>query len=119
MDVLEFSKQYKRMCKCYYENKSLDDCCNGCPLSDAKWCTVGHGTDEDDKIVVSAVEEWVKTHPAKTRQSQLLEIFPNPEIYDGTGSINICPSCMDTNFECSGIMVCSDCKKKYWLKEIE
>lgn len=118
MDVLEFAKQYKRMCNCYTKNKSLDDNCDGCPLNGAKWCTIGMGTDEDDKIVVSAVEEWAKTHPAKTRQSKLLEIFPNTDTAN-TGIIDLCPSCMDTNFECSGIMMCADCKKKYWLGEVE
>ena len=39
---------------------------------------------------VDAVERWANEHPVKTRQSELLKLFPNAKS-DETGVSYICP----------------------------
>lgn len=75
--------------------------------------------------IVAHVEQWAKEHPAKTRQSELLKLFPEASIlYDEY--LNICPAqisseCRDK--ETGGCydpgMDCDKCKRDFWLKEIE
>lgn len=102
MDAIDFIKIKKRMCRTM-------DACNNCPFSDC----VG-----EDIEIISVVEEWAKAHPVKTRQNEILRMFPNVDVNDA-GVIDICPSCMDTNFDCAEGITCDVCKKDYWMKEIE
>lgn len=114
MDAVEFLKARSRMCN--------NNVCEGdCPLF--------HCCNDriDDNIVklVSIVEQWAKEHPVKTRQSEMLKLFPEASIlYDEY--LNICPAqisseCRDK--ETGGCyepgMDCGKCKRDFWLKEIE
>lgn len=77
------------------------------------------------EAVVEQVEQWAKEHPIKTRQSELLKLFPEANVlYDEY--LNICPAqlssecrdketggCYDTGMDCG------KCKRDFWLKEIE
>ena len=68
---------------------------------------------------VSIVEKWSKEHPAKTRQSELLKLFPDTE--DRNGVIPICPKHLIKGYECpeNGDAKCIKCQEKFWLAEVE
>ena len=69
---------------------------------------------------VSIVEKWSAEHPAKTRQSEFLNMFPNAPLREN-GSIAICPLDVDRYVKCSEKQGsrCPDCQKDYWLAEVE
>lgn len=114
MDAIEFLRVRRKLC---------DDnvCEESCPLF---YCC--DDDIEDNRIrQILAVEQWVKEHPVKTRQSELLKLFPEASVlYDEY--LNICPAqisseCRDK--ETGGCydpgMDCGKCKRDFWLKEIE
>lgn len=121
MDAVEFIKTRARICRAY------DDCVD-CILSD--FC--GHTCDKQDMYqiaeqAIANVLEWSKEHPVKTRQSELLKLFPNTPRYQD-GCIDMCPcevGCLlmeDDDSVCvhneDGVK-CDKCKRDFWLKEIE
>ena len=112
MDAVEFLKQFNRMCKTYN-----DDGCKECPAYRYRCGEEFDGQEEDG---VSIVEQWAKEHPVKTRQSELLKMFPETEMIDDY--ICICPSRFVEGYRepaqnCN--MDCEKCKRDFWLKEIE
>ena len=64
------------------------------------------------------VEKWAKEHPAKTRQSEFLKMFPDSEL-DSNGIIDICPIVMYHKYTCSGLITCDECRAEFWKEEIE
>ena len=104
MDAVEYVKQRRRMCD-YYVN------CGDCPACDYEWCSSLNGIPK----MVPIVEQWVKEHPAKTRQSEFLKMFPNARIDDGV--IFLGPCAIDKSHKCT--LDCKKCCRDYWLKEIE
>lgn len=70
-------------------------------------------TDKANEIILN----WCKEHPATTRQSEFLEMFPNVALVD-CEFINICPKDIDIQYgaDCNN-QSCRDCKKEYWLAE--
>lgn len=114
MDAAEFLRARRKLC---------DDnvCGESCPLF---YCCDDNV--EDNRIrQVLAVEQWAKEHSVKTRQGELLKLFPEANIlYDEY--LNICPAqlsseCRDK--ETGGCydpgMDCGKCKRDFWLKEIK
>lgn len=120
MDAVEFlneAKRYCRWCKnttqdgkkrlcevCYFEK--LNDLFNLYPMAYHKF--------------VETIEQWAKEHPVKTRQSELLKLFPETEMIDDY--ICICPSRFVEGYRepaqnCN--MDCEKCERDFWLKEIE
>lgn len=89
MDAVEFYKSMKRMC---YSGEM----CEKCPLYNnfsemGSVCDVLlHITDEKASRVKSIVEQWSKDNPIKTRQSELLKMFPKVPMKDDV--IDICPA---------------------------
>lgn len=79
---------------------------------------------DDAGLFVDLVEEWSKEHPVKTRQSVLLEQFPNVKL-DENGIIDILPCLLDTKQhqfngdDCHTFMSCSKCRKEFWMQEVE
>ena len=118
MDAVEYVKQRERMCDYYGD-------CDKCPAKEVICCS---SIDEVPKMV-PIVEQWAKEHPVKTRQSELLKLFPNMKIDDDTGTLCMCP--MNFNPEtykdkdkCFCIHMrddihCAECRRDFWLKEIE
>ena len=120
MDAVEFLRVRRKLC---------DDnvCGESCPLF---YCC--DDSPEDNRIrQVSAVEQWAKEHPVKTRQSEFLKIFPNAQ-KSSNGVIDICPKQFDPEqyiakaFENRCIYSfttteypCNKCCCDFWLKEIE
>ena len=70
------------------------------------------------------VERWAKEHPRKTRQNELLKLFPRVSM-TADGIIAFCPDSMDSEFECPHKTrdnidpVCGECRREYWLEEVE
>ena len=117
MDALEFLRDRRRMCDSHRH-------CEGCPLEEGK-CVVSSGApDEDYKRIITAVEQWSKEHPRKTRQSVFLEQYPETQI-DNNGVLGVCPApmfyshrtdgggCIDLNRKCT------DCRREFWMQEVE
>lgn len=90
--------------------------CDDCPLIQED-CGLNYGsTIKDIDRVNEIVLNWRKEHHVKTRQDKFLEMFPYAEIDEG--AINICPRNIESYLrDCSKI--CSDCRKSYWLAEVE
>lgn len=85
---------------CKYTNKTIHESpCSGCRRS------------YPDKF------ELV---PKKTRQSTLLEVFPNTPL-DDDGVLTICPQDVGGRLGCSGVCsgACPKCRKEFWMKEVE
>lgn len=107
MDAIEFVKQLRRMDGNAYRKYS-----------------VFLDSPED---VVDEVEKWAKEHPIKTRQSKFLEMFTNASLTIN-GTVYICPKALDKDRECfyrhydhsdAKIIDCLECRKRFWLEEIE
>ena len=64
---------------------------------------------------------WCEDNPPKTRQSEMLQLFPNVRMIEGV--VGVCPRTIDETFECTGCLnedtECEDCYKEYWLAEVE
>lgn len=70
MDAVEFIKTWARLCK-----KCVD--CKECVLGD--FCghnCLGYDDHQVAEQAVANISEWAKEHPVKTRQSELLKLFP-------------------------------------------
>lgn len=64
------------------------------------------------------------TPELKTRQGELLKLFPRASM-TADGVIAFCPESMDSAFACPikerdhYDLECGDCRRKYWLREVE
>lgn len=119
MDALKFIKEAKRMCQSYEE-------CEACP-ADAKGnfvdCRVDIMQDIDVADAVAIVEKWAKEYPKKTRQSVFLEHYPE-SCLDEYGVLRLCPSDISADYRDGGRcrwpeLMCSDCRRKFWMQEVE
>lgn len=74
----------------------------------------------DYEGMVEAAEQWAAEHPVKTRQSEFLKLFPGADVgeTDGCLTLNPCNVYEKMRKECS-IPKCSDCRRKFWLAEVE
>lgn len=117
MDALEFLRERRRMCNSYRN-------CEGCPLEDGKCVVSSVPPDEDYKRIITAVEQWSKEHPRKTRQSVFLEQYPNVRL-DTNGIIDISPCRMDSKQhpfngkDCCKFKSCDACCREFWMQEVE
>lgn len=113
MDVLNFFSEFRRMCR------SSSDCAK---------CEY-HGDKCDNAIellgkTVAMVEQWSREHPRKTRQSVLLEQWPEAAI-DACGVLNLCPTPISKSHRniygaCAHADVkCADCRREFWMQEVE
>lgn len=113
MDVIKFTTAMSQIC--------LSSHCENCVLRLFCRKPYHERTKEDAEKVEKVVEEWLKDHPVKTRQSEFLKEFPNAVV--GYGTINILPCWLDKTLaqDCDGAhpRECVECKKAYWGKEVE
>ena len=115
MDALEFLIERKRMC-------NLCKHCEGCPLERAG-CGLGTSApDAEYEKIIAAVEQWSKEHPRKTRQSVFLEQCPEAELHND-GVLWLCPKRVSVahrndNSRCATI-TCNDCRREFWMQEVE
>lgn len=77
----------------------------------------------DAEQIVKNTEEWSAAHPRKTRQSVFLEQFPSARI-DSQAVIYVCPAdaygvkvCPKN--EKNVHMPCRDCRREFWMQEVE
>lgn len=90
MDALEFFRERKRMC-------NLCKHCEGCPLERAG-CGLGtSASDEEYEKIIAIVEQWSKENPSKTRQTELLNMFPEAHVSEN-GSLYICPASVSSAY---------------------
>lgn len=104
MDALEFLKTAKRR----YESNP-----------DKNFSAIYFDFNLED--YVKEVEEWGKNHPTKTRQTEILKMFPNAHIRSN-GYVDIAPCILDAEVykECSeGSIECDECYKRFWGKKVE
>ena len=111
MDALEFIRERNRMCQ------SFGDECENCPANKDRFC-IAFNVDEE---IVPIVEKWSKENPRKTHQSIFLEQYPNAKRVNGI--VLFCPKMIDTCFSCpidSNVDIdCPDCRREFWMQEVE
>lgn len=95
----------------------VGDECASCPLKSLH-CGIRYTDSEELAKINEIILNWCKEHPAKTRQSEFLKMFPNAGI-DENGVVTICPICVDTNFNCVSSISCPKCREEYWLAEVD
>lgn len=105
-NILVYKEEMIRMCAYF------DDNCSDCKLSCDDCNDIMQVTPE----YIEAVQKWSDEHPIKTRQSELLELFPNMEYEE---CLDYCPSEFEPSIVCNNEMSCVECKKEFWLKEVE
>lgn len=110
MDAVEFYKQFARYCSNGY--------CGTCPIVDE--CLTKSKKESDAEKVVRTIEQWAKEHPRKTRQGELLKMYPNAKL-DSEGVLIIAPCTVDPEYCTNSIYEkgCWLCKKDYWFAEVE
>ena len=113
MDAVKYLKTLRRMCdggcrKCEFEKR----------LSEFVTCTAWRKAHPEEAVAI--LEQWAKEHPAKTRQSEFLTMFPGADVgeTDGCLTLNPCHFYKKMQLECSG-RKCSDCRKAFWLAEVK
>ena len=79
-------------------------------------------TEQNISDVVNVIETWSENNPIRTRQTVFLEQWPNAEI-SCQGVLVIDPCDIDNtmrgnNGDCFHTD-CDDCRREYWLKEVE
>ena len=118
MDALEFLKERKRMCNSY-------DGCKGCPFGDSKCVIDSTISDKDFKRIVATVEQWSKEHPRKTRQSVFLEQWPEAIISDDelpeVAPCQLCAGLIHGGSveDCENRGLCVECRREFWMQEVE
>lgn len=114
MDAVKYVKTKYRLCR-------SKDSCFECPLQDKENCGCIADTIEYVEKAVQIVEEWAKDNPIKTRQSKLLNMFPDVKI-DDDGVVAFCPSnflpSVERSAYCKKHKKCEECRKEYWLTEV-
>lgn len=119
MDAVKFIEERNRMCK------SFDDGCQMCPAcNNDLCCAVGQESTLNATDQIAIVEEWSAAHPRKTRQSVFMENYPDSLVND-SGVLRLCPRYIsdayrDDNGECKEPTIkCVDCRREFWMQEVE
>ena len=111
MDAVKFVKTLGRMC-----NAECIRCEFWKRKSSGESCTSWQKTHPEEAVAIA--EKWAAEHPAKTRQSEFLKLFPNAQT--DSGCLNACPMDVfgNTGIDCNK-RTCFECKKEFWLAEVE
>ena len=120
MNAVEYLKEANRLCK------TVRDCKN-CPIEKINnFCYPCRSSSQmlesmNPEKCVEIVEKWSKENPVKTRQSELLKMFPNAPISEDSGVLTLCPRKIDTvtiTIEMCEDSQCDTCQKSYWMHPI-
>lgn len=108
MDAIEFVKQLRRM----DEKGAVKKC--------FIYLREGRETDSPEDVVAE-VEKWSKENAPETRQSLFIKQYPKVTTYHGV--IGIRPCQMEDGYTskyctCDSSQ-CVQCRKEYWLQEVE
>ena len=115
MDAVKFIKGLRRMC-------NVHDNCVSCPARDCE-CQSLKNMVKDTRIV-AIVEEWSAAHTRKTRQDVFLEQYPEARI-GNHGVLMVCPCPISASHRkadggCATIdRRCDDCRREFWMQEVE
>lgn len=109
---------FSRMCKSHKDCKFCNLSVNANGLHITCCNLLANYPNKASEIIL----KWCEEHPIKTRQSEFMKMFPNVPTYKG--AITICPCLIDCNYErkhCKNYVDfdCTDCKKDYWLAEVD
>lgn len=118
MDAIKFMKEKKRMCESY--SACIESCPLKIPVYENGFTCIRYCFDNPEKAV-EIVEKWSAEHPVKTRQSELLKMFPDARVNsDGVIDIDPCDLNKKLERECDRKYDnCDDCYKDYWLSEVK
>ena len=112
MDALEFIKAIKQMLSAGANNSTVQKYISAYKKNDCEG-------------MVKAAEQWAAEHPAKTRQSEFLKLWPEAAL-SKDGVIAICPLAISAayrhgNGACNkdNSDTCADCKRQFWSAEVE
>ena len=78
----------------------------------------------DAAQIVKNTEEWSRAHPRKTRQSVFLEQWPDAAL-DNNGVLGISTCYVSRAHEKDGNRCddpardCRDCRREFWMQEVE
>lgn len=120
MDAVEFFKTVNRLCK--------NQICEECPVYKNDMCCMVVFDDNSIKCIeetVSKVEQWSKDHPAKTRKSEFLKMFPNADLKTISRML---PCSLDKTLKplrcakygyLSITFRCNRCRDDYWNEEVD
>ena len=113
MDAVKFVKTLGRMC-----NAECIRCEFWKRRSSGESCTSWQKNHPEEAVAI--VEQWAADHPIKTRQSEFLKLFPGVDAdkTDGCLTLNPCIIYEKIRKECEG-RKCSDCRREFWLAEVE
>lgn len=119
MEAMELLKALERYCdnQCKYHGG-----CDKCKFANDQICNCQMQFNIlmlNCSNPVEYIEQWAKENPAKTRQSKFLKLFSNAKL-DHDGILEILP-CLVDNFhvENCSVKYCKDCRRNYWLQEVE
>lgn len=118
MDAVKFIEGRKRMCEAH-------ESCPDCPaFRGGASCIFSAYTSASSSEQVELVQYWYTEHPPKTRQSLFLEQYPEA-LLDANGLLSVCPAPIfhSHRSDCGGCIDyhrnCADCRREFWLQEIE
>lgn len=114
MDAIKFINTYKSICASYTS-------CQYCPLFKMHTaCTEipAYYPDEYAAEITKAVEDWSATYPAITRAALFKKTHPFA-VSDSSGALSICPVVVNKQVICPLNGECEQCRKNYWLKEVQ
>lgn len=104
MDAVKFIEEWNRMLKVEGKAPCIEFCTTRTP-----------------EETVFSVGEWSAAHLRKTRQSVFLEQYPEAKRVDNI--LAVCPKVLDMSFPCwiynSDNVDCEDCRREFWMKEVE
>lgn len=125
MDAIKYLKENDRMCKTFDSCSGKDggEMCELYVKSNEKGLSCADYATTYPEEAVKIIEKWAKEHPRKTRQSEFLKMFPRAGRGED-GLIVFCPEDFDSKFECllkrgGGHDQRGDCRREYWLEEVE
>ena len=103
----------KNQFKWLYEDDGEEhDGCDGC-----KYEYKGEDESPCTECCNNYTSKWER-RPKKTRQDEFLKIFPNAEKCKDI--LKICPNSVDVDYNaCKTYLNCADCRRNYWLQEVE
>ena len=114
----EFFKELKRMCNKYRCTK-YNASCSRCEIYQHCYDFSCYSFVKNNPLkAVEIVQKWSDENPTKTRQGELLKMFPDVKLLNGV--VGICPRDIDKKIECCAPQTsCFVCEKEFWLSEVE
>lgn len=94
-----FFEELDRMCETVNKNGEAEDCAFYKPNYGC--CGYMHWFPDGVEKAVTVLQKWSDEHPKKTRQSELLKMFPNIRCLRnerGESYIDFCPKTFDSTF---------------------